>query len=68
MACKHSIVTNQKSALPPGAMMARQDMQKCCVCGQVRTQEWGQWREPIHVEEVAMAEYAGKTEKQKEAK
>jgi len=64
MSCKHSIVTNQKSALPPGTKMAREDMQICCICGQLRSQQWGPWHEPVNVKERTMST-EGKTEKQK---
>jgi hypothetical protein len=63
--CKHAIVTNQKSALPFGSMVPAEDMQICCICGQLRSQQWGPWHEPINVKERTMAE-DGKTEKQKE--
>ncbi len=65
MGCRHAIVTNQKSELPPGAMMTREDMQVCCICGQLRSQQWGPWHEPINVKERTMST-EGKTEKQRE--
>lgn len=64
MACKHAIVTNQKSAMPPESMIPPEDMQICCICGQLRSQQWGPWHEPIDVKERTMAEDAGKTERQ----
>lgn len=62
MACKHAIVTNQKSAMPPESRIPAEDMQICCICGQLRSQQWGPWHEPIDVKERTMAEDC-KTEK-----
>lgn len=45
--CRH-LVASQEHEYPKEDSLVREPIQKCCLCGMVRTQElmWGPWRRP----------------------